>query len=74
MANEGSVTYTFPLDCPDCKASAGYPFKAGTKRGAPLAVLLDMRCRSCKHEWPLELSLNQIAPPSTAPSANRRRP
>ena len=42
MANEGSVTYTFPLDCPDCKASSGYPFKAGTKRGAPLAVLLDM--------------------------------
>ena len=63
MAAEGSVTYTFPLECPDCKASSGYPFKAGTKQGAVTAVQLSMRCRDCRYEWPLELETNSIAFP-----------
>ena len=60
---DAPVTYSFPLDCPDCKASSGFPYKAGTKFGSPAAVLLDMRCRTCRHEWPLEVAINQISPP-----------
>ncbi len=74
MALEGSITYTFPLDCPDCKAASGFPFKAGTKHGAPAAVLLAMRCRSCLHEWPLELPLSKITPPAGSPIGDRRQP
>jgi hypothetical protein len=74
MATDGPVTYTFPLDCPDCKASAGFPFKAGTKQGAPAAVLLAMRCRTCRHEWQLDLPISQITPPSGGASGGRRQP
>jgi hypothetical protein len=75
MATDGPVTYSFPLDCPDCKAASGFPYKAGTKFGAPSAVLLAMRCRSCKHEWPLELSISQITPPTGGGSSEGpRRP
>jgi hypothetical protein len=65
MATDGPVTYTFPLECPDCKASSGFPFKAGTKSGTVTAVLLAMRCRGCGHEWPLELETRTIAFPKS---------
>ena len=58
-------TYTFPLECPDCKASSGFPFKAGTKLGTVTAVVLSMRCRDCRHECPLELETQSIAFPQT---------
>ena len=57
--------YTFPLECPDCKASSGFPFKAGTKLGTVTAVVLSMRCRACRHEWPLELETRAIAFPNS---------
>ena len=63
MAADESVSYTFPLECPDCRASGGYPFKAGTKVGTVSAVVLAMRCRECRHEWPLELETSLIAFP-----------
>jgi hypothetical protein len=65
MAADGPVTYTFPLECPDCKASSGFPFKAGTQPGTLTAVLLAMRCRGCGHEWPLELETSKIAFPKS---------
>ena len=64
---EKPPTYTFPLECPDCKASSGFPFKAGTKLGAVTAVVLSMRCRDCRHEWPLELETQSIAFPKATP-------
>ena len=64
MAADGSVSYTFPLECPDCKASSGYPYKAGTKQGRVSAVQLAMRCRECRHEWPLELETSTISFPN----------
>ena len=65
MVTDGPVAYTFPLECPDCKASSGYPFKAGTKIGTLTIVLLAMRCRGCGHEWPLELDTKTIAFPAS---------
>ena len=59
------ATCTFPLECPDCKASSGFPFKAGTKLGKVTAVVLSMRCRECRYEWPLELETRSIAFPQT---------
>jgi hypothetical protein len=65
MATVASVSYTFPLECPDCKASSGYPFMAATKSGTLTAVVLAMRCRDCRHEWPLELETQKIAFPAS---------
>ena len=59
------ATCTFPLECPDCKASSGFPFKAGTKLGSVAVVVVSMRCRECRHEWPLELETHSIAFPKT---------
>jgi hypothetical protein len=72
MATDGPVTYTFPLDCPDCKAASGFPFKAGTKTGAMSSVVLAMRCRDCRHEWPLELETSSITFPTNAPYSKRQ--
>lgn len=42
----------FPMDCPDCKASSGMPFRAIT---SPDCVMVELRCRECNHEWPFEM-------------------
>lgn len=52
--------WTFPLDCPDCKASSGYPFEAATMRGTTTTVRIGLRCRECRHEWKLEMETDKV--------------
>ena len=47
-------TETFPIACPTCARKAGMPFKATT---APGLIMVEMRCRGCRHEWQFEMKL-----------------
>ena len=53
--------YQFPLECPNCAAVAGMPFRACTLPGA---VAVDVRCRECQHEW------RCLMPPLRPPEAD----
>ena len=41
---------SFPMKCPSCNASAGFPFKATTSPDGS-AIELAVRCHSCRKEW-----------------------
>lgn len=38
------------MDCPNCKATSGMPFKASTSVQTK-AIEVSMRCRGCWYEW-----------------------
>jgi len=40
----------FPMACPQCRATAGLPFRATTEREE---LVIDLRCRECRREWTL---------------------
>ena len=65
MAHE---RWVFPLDCPDCKGAAGYPYEAATLRGNVTTVRIGLRCRDCRHEWQLELDTDPINEPDEGSS------
>ena len=45
---------TFPMPCPQCHATEGMPFMAGTHlEGGGIKVA--MRCRKCGHEWRFDM-------------------
>ena len=60
MSNGSVERFAFPMDCPDCKASSGYPYEAATVRGTVTLVRIGLRCRDCRHEWRLELDTDPI--------------
>ena len=41
----------FPVVCPKCVQSQGYPFQVRTLNEQPGAVEVRLRCRDCTHEW-----------------------
>ena len=43
-----AICYEFPLECPNCAAVSGMPYKASTLEGA---VAVEVRCKDCQHEW-----------------------
>lgn len=47
---------SFPCECPNCHAAAGFPYRAATDPNRPDCVHLDIRCRDCKREWQVERS------------------
>ena len=58
---------TFPIKCPDCKASAGMPYKAVT---SPDAVYVELRCRDCRREWQFEMPV-KVAPLPNEPESRK---
>ena len=50
----------FPLDCPRCVSSSGYPYEARTVQGRVTAVRIALRCRQCRHEWELYLDTEPL--------------
>jgi hypothetical protein len=59
----------FPLNCSECNAPAGMPFKVETMPNA--AVCVALRCTSCGHEW--ELEMPGAASPLVQAKADRRK-
>jgi transposase-like protein len=41
------------MNCPDCKASSGMPYKAATAPNGGTHV--DLRCHNCGREWAYEM-------------------
>lgn len=62
------AVYTFPAECPKCKALMGMPYRAATMPSG--ATCVDLRCRECGHEWQLEIAPS-IA--MAAPKTDRRK-
>jgi hypothetical protein len=46
----------YPVDCPSCKAAAGFPFRASTQSGKTGIIAVEVRCRDCGHEWTCEIA------------------
>ena len=49
----------FPVVCPHCRATTGFPFMATTTKVRADAVRLGMRCRACQFEWEFDF-LTQV--------------
>jgi hypothetical protein len=45
---------SFPMECPQCRAVSGMPYRATTmiKNGA---ICVELRCCHCHHEWEYEM-------------------
>jgi hypothetical protein len=41
----------YPVPCPSCDESKGFPFQVRTVTLPPGAVEVRLRCRDCSHEW-----------------------
>lgn len=41
----------YPIDCPKCHATKGYPFEVRTVNEKPGHIEIRLRCRDCAHEW-----------------------
>ena len=52
--------WVFPLECPDCKASSGFPYEATTMKGNTTTVRIGLRCRDCRYEWRLDLDTDPV--------------
>lgn len=55
----------FPCECPRCGTSAGFPYRVQTDATNPQRVRIELRCRDCHNEWPVE---------RTAPTLTSRDP
>jgi hypothetical protein len=55
---------SFPSECPNCYATAGFPYRVGTDPKRLDSIQVDMRCRVCKGEWHFERSTSALVPPS----------
>ena len=44
-----------PLECPQCGARAGLPYRARTKIGTARMIVVSSRCGDCGHDWQQDL-------------------
>ena len=58
MALPSATVLEFPMECLDCKALAGHPFKAGTTLETE-GIRVGMRCLECQHEWVIDLPVKK---------------
>jgi hypothetical protein len=49
VASDASRKY--PVVCPKCAESMGYPFQVRTLTERPGSIEIKLRCRSCGHDW-----------------------
>jgi hypothetical protein len=41
----------YPVSCPSCAESKGFPFQVRTLPDQHGAIEVSLRCRDCNHEW-----------------------
>jgi hypothetical protein len=51
----------YPLECPSCRAGAGFPYQASTEVGRVNLIRVAIRCRGCGHEWSHEMASQPAA-------------
>jgi len=41
----------YPVACPSCEETTGYPYQVKTLSDPSGAIEVKLRCRECHHEW-----------------------
>ena len=49
-----------PIRCPRCNSEGGYPFSVQSTTSN--AVIVTVRCDTCRHEWTLQRETPSLAP------------
>jgi DNA-directed RNA polymerase subunit M/transcription elongation factor TFIIS len=51
MSSSTNTTRQYPVPCPKCDESKGYPYQVRTMSDHSGAIEIRLRCRDCNHEW-----------------------
>jgi DNA-directed RNA polymerase subunit M/transcription elongation factor TFIIS len=51
MSSPTTKSREYPVPCPKCEETKGYPYQVRTLHDRAGAIEVRLRCRDCHHEW-----------------------
>lgn len=51
MSSSTDRARQYPVVCPSCDETKGYPYQVRTMSDQPGSIEIKLRCRDCNHEW-----------------------
>ena len=51
MSSHANTSREYPVACPSCEETKGFPYQVRTVTDRPGAIEVKLRCRDCSHEW-----------------------